>query len=141
MQQHALAACLTIHVPGVRLCMVQVWRGRSCLGHLPAPGCAPAAGLPHGPLLGVPPCRQTTEAQRHQACHTFPGHTSAGPVPFLHVPSNNTAATMLCMVKSLGFAVALLAMMAVLCTNAGILPEQQAPAAAEEGVWCAALAL
>ncbi len=45
------------------------------------------------------------------------------------------------MVKSLGFAVALLAMMAVLCTNAGILPEQQAPAAVEEGVWCAALAL
>ena len=45
------------------------------------------------------------------------------------------------MVNSSGFAIALLALMAALCTDAGILPEQQAPAAAEEGVRCAALAL
>jgi len=55
--------------------------------------------------------------------------------------SNNAAATLLCMVESSGFAVALLGMIAVLCTHAGILPEQQAPAAAEEGVRGAALAL
>ncbi len=48
---------------------------------------------------------------------------------------------MLCMVERSIFAVALLALMAALCHDAGILPEQQAPAAAEEGVRCAALAL
>jgi len=83
--------------------MVQVRRGRGCLGHLPAPGCAPAAGLPHGALLQVQACWQTTEAQRHQARHPFTGHTSAALMSFLHLPSNNAAATVLGMVNSSGW--------------------------------------